>query len=59
MSDTFAKVEDAEDKVCSILDLFCEIQEDICKKLEKRDEDDEDSMAISQHEDSPKNGNLH
>ena len=40
MSDAFSKVEDAENKICSILDLFCDIQEDICKKLEQRDDEE-------------------
>ena len=40
MSDAFTKVEDAEDKICSILDLFCDIQGDICTKLEQNYDDD-------------------
>ena len=35
----------AEDKICSILDLFCEIQTEICQKLEKRDEEDDDDSS--------------
>lgn len=56
MSDTFAKVEDAEDKICSILDLFCDIQDDICKKLDKRDEEEDLDSCFDQHMDNSMNG---
>ena len=55
MSEAFTKVEDAEDKICAILDLFCEIQGDICNKLDKRDDEDFDN-SIDHHMDNSMSG---
>ena len=58
MSDAFTKVEDAEDKICSILDLFCDIQGDICNKLETNYDDDFENSIDQQIDNSMSGENL-
>lgn len=39
MSEEFAKVENAEDRICEIMDLFCSVQTEIVEELVNQNDD--------------------
>ena len=47
MSEVFGNVETAEDHICEIMELFCEVQAEICEEMVTNKEDgfeDEDEI---------------
>ena len=44
MSEVFGRVETTEDKICEIMDLFCEVQAEICDEMVKQHDDLDDAF---------------
>ena len=39
MSEEFGKVETAEDQICEIMELFCDVQAEICEEMVNKNDD--------------------
>ena len=44
MSEVFGRVEATEDYICEIMDLFCDVQAEICDEMVKQRDDLDDAF---------------
>ena len=48
MSEVFTQVETAEDEICEIMQLFCDVQDEICTEvIKQKDELFDDELTLN------------
>lgn len=58
-SEVFGQVETSEDQICEIMELFCEVQEEVCREMVTQHdafEEDWDNMIDHQENGEIKKG---
>ena len=46
MSEVFSRVEEAEDQICEIMDLFCDVQAEVCQEMVTTKDDLIEALAV-------------